>query len=100
MKYLAITSAVLMLATAGAATAKPYNKGVNSWNQAGKHHVVKQRAGRLTWRERIRIAKSRKRVAQIKRRARSDGRVTRFERRQIKAAELRHRSLVRRLRRS
>lgn len=102
MKYLAITSAALMLATAGAsaANAKSVSKGFNSWNNAGKHHVVKHRAGRLTWIERIRIAKSEKRLAQLKRSIRADGRVTPYERRRLKAAQIRHRSLVRRLRRS
>lgn len=100
MKILATTSALLMLATASAATAKPVNKGFKSWNTAGKHHVVKYHAGRLTPYERIRIAKSRKRLAQLKRRVRADGRVTRFERRQVRAAQIRHQRLVQRLRRS
>lgn len=99
MKYLALTSAALLVATSTIATAKPAQKGFQSYNGAGQHRVVKHRAGRINWIERVRIAQSRKRLAQLKRRIWRDGRVTRFERRQLRRAEQRHRQLVRRLRR-
>lgn len=101
MKYVAMTAALLMLATAGTASAKPGHRGHDGWKAQGKYQVHKRhRAGRLTPFERVAIARSRARLAKLRRRIRADGHVTRFERRRLQAAQIRHRRLVRRLNRS
>ena len=61
---------------------------------------VSRRGGRITFYERLRIARSQARLNRLKRRVRRDGIVTRFERRRVRMAQVRHNRLVRRARRS
>jgi hypothetical protein len=89
MKSIAIATTVLLLSAGMASAAPGYKQGHGS--HAGKHRTV----GHLTFTERLRIARSRARLARLKRRARADGRVTRRERVRLIRATKRHRALVR-----
>ena len=100
MKLIALSAAALML-TAGMATAAPGKTyGHKSFGKVHKLYSVKRKkAGRLTWFERIKIARSRSRLAKMRARARAEGRITRREAVRIRVAQRRHRALVRKERR-
>ena len=93
MRTLAIASA-LLVATASWASAAPGYK-----HDFGRHFSKSAKVGKLTWRERKKIRRSRARLAALKRRAWADGRLTRFERRRIRQAQVRLRVLIRKVRR-
>jgi hypothetical protein len=91
MKSIAIATTVLML-TVGMASAAP------SYKHGHRGHVSKHSSvGHLTFAECVRIARSRARLARLKRRVCADGRVTRWERARLITANKRH--LVRKERR-
>lgn len=100
MKKSSATAALLILiaGVASAEAAPRHDRGV-----FGKSHgvskVYHQRKGVRGFVQKRRIALSRKRLANLKRRARADGRVTPYERRQIRAARLRLNALILRSRR-
>lgn len=89
-------AAAAFMLTSGAALAAP-GKGFSGhgYGKPGYTKSVKHRRG-LSPGERVVIARSAKKLAVLKRRARRDGRVTMRERFQIRAAERRHAALVRR----
>ena len=93
MKRIAIAAA-LVLATAGMASAAPGYK-------SGHHrHMTKHGSvGHLTFAERVRIARSRARLARSQRRIMTDGRVTRREHERLIDAMQAHRRLGRKERR-
>jgi hypothetical protein len=91
MRTSILTAAVLLIG-AGAAVAAPHHGGKRDrghWERGG-----------INGYERVLIANSRSRLAALKSRAWRDGRLTFFERYQIRNAERRHNALVARLRRS
>jgi hypothetical protein len=89
MKGLILGTTVLLVA-AGSAVAAPRHQG-DRWSDG---------RGSITPWERVQIAQSAARVAMVKRQAYRDGRISMFERFEIRRAEARHEALVRRLRRS
>lgn len=101
MKRIALASAILVLA-AGAASAHPTGKAHNGYHAKSQtiHKVSKRRVGKLNRYERFKIARSRARIAKLKRLARADGRVSFQERRLIRMATVRHQKLVRRAKRN
>lgn len=110
MKKFALATALLAL-TAGTAMAAPGHKFAHKgYGHAKKVVVIKHRnvkhrnvkhrkVGRLTLFERIKIARSRARLAALRQRARADGRVTRREKARLRIAQRRHSALVRKERR-
>jgi hypothetical protein len=91
MKVVAIAASALVL-TAGMAAASPGGKfGYGHGSHVGKYSY----SGKLTVFERMRIARSKMRLARLERRIKADGRVTRRERAQLIAAKKRHQALVR-----
>jgi hypothetical protein len=97
MKTAILAATALMLAS-GSATAGSggYGKAEHGKHWRGGSHAVHG----LTHYERVKIARSKRRLMGLKRWAWADGRLSRFEHRQIKRATTRHVRLVRRLRRS
>lgn len=89
MKRLVLTAAVLMFA-AGTAAAKPAWYSHHGWG-VQQHHF-----GTLKPYERVKIRRSRARLAALKRQIYADGRVTFRERIRLRIASARHRTLVRR----
>jgi hypothetical protein len=96
-----VFAATLLALTAGSAMAAPGHKFAHKRvGHANKVIVVKHRnVGRLTLFERIKIARSRARLAALQRRVRADGHVTRHERIRVRVAQRHHRALVRKERR-
>ena len=100
MKRIAVASALLILAT-GAASAHTTAKRHDGYHGKSQTYakVKKHRAGKLTLRERLKIARNRARLAALKRRVHADGKVTYREQLRLKKAKTNHRKLVRRERR-
>jgi hypothetical protein len=111
MKRIIAVAATALILSAGLANAGP-SKGprgataptiklnvMKSGTWRGRR-AVSRRGGRVTFRERLRIARSQAQLNRLKRRVRRDGIVTRFERRQVRMAQQRHNRLVRLARRS
>jgi hypothetical protein len=99
MKKFILAAAAIAL-TAGTAMAAPAHNAHNKGYGHAKRVVVKRhKVGRLTLWERIKIAKSRARLAALQHRVRADGRVTRREKIRVRFAQKRHRALVRKERR-
>ncbi|MGE0627928.1 MAG: hypothetical protein AB7O43_08895 [Hyphomicrobiaceae bacterium] len=73
-----LSAAALCVGFAGSAMAAPGKHGFN----------------RVTLKERVAVAKSAAKLAQVKRGAWADGRLTRVERMRIRVAEARHRAIV------
>lgn len=90
MKTTAIALSVLVASTGIAAATPGFKHG--QYRHVGKHHSV----GKLTYFERLRIARSRARLARLQRWIRADGRVMQRERFRLMKAKRHHRQLVRR----
>lgn len=93
MKTIAIALATLVASTGIAAATPGFKHG--QYRHVGKHHSV----GKLTYFERMRIARSRARLARLQRWIMADGHITQRERYHLMMAKQRHRQLVRRERR-
>jgi hypothetical protein len=85
-----ILAATAIVLTSGAALAAPYHFN-NRWHHSG---------GNVSSYERAAIGRSAAQLASVKRRAWADGKLTFFERFQIRIAENRHNAVVARARRS
>lgn len=102
MKKTLILLASCFVAVAGAQAAPGHGKsqGQNYGTVHGKTFHGAKRYGHGNRFKAVLIRRSAANLARITRQAWRDGRLTRFERWRIRAAEQRHRQLVRRLRRS
>ncbi|MBU1213320.1 MAG: hypothetical protein KJ587_18950 [Alphaproteobacteria bacterium] len=96
MKRIAVASALLILAT-GAASAHSTAKSDDGYHAKGHTYakVKKHSAGKLTLRERLKIARDRARLAALKRRIHANGKVSYREQLRLKKAKASHRKLVR-----
>ncbi len=91
----ALMTIALMALTAGGAMAAERVRDYGRDHGRGHHD-----RGGVSERERAAIARSAASLASLRVRIHADGRVTRFERWQLRAAESRHRALVARARHS
>lgn len=100
MKTALLTAAALVMTAgiANVASAAPAKYHNNGWGKPGPSKVYKKKG--INAYERAAIARSAANLASLKRRALRDGRVTPFEKVQIRNAERRHAALVARAYRS